>query len=378
MKTDLRPGAPAPHLPVLDGLRGLAILLVLFSHWVNDLPHRLFPYGTSGWCGVDLFFVLSGFLITNGLLASRTSINYFSSFYSKRLLRIFPVYYLALLAYFILLPLCLPGMPRPDAYDRVFYWFYLNNWAAFLHLPNAPFIGHFWSLAVEEQFYLLWPVVVLLVRPRRLCHIAATCVVVAPLLRAALVLRHVTEETIDRNTFCRMDTLMLGVLCSLLLSDTLLRERLQRALPLLAASCALLLSTPWLLFGFKYQGHRMLTAGVTMLDLGCACLLLCCVLAPARFSLLQTAPLRTLGRWSYGIYVYHLGFAYMAHRLPIFGTGIQRFCLQILLAVAGAGLSYVLYEKPFLSLKAYFAPRWQNPREERITVLPYPESANAS
>ena len=366
-----------PHLPVLDGLRGLAILLVLFSHWVNDLPQSLFPYGTSGWCGVDLFFVLSGFLITNGLLASKCSTNYFSAFYSKRLLRIFPVYYLALLAYFVLLPLCFPGIPGPDAYDRPFYWLYLNNWAAFLHLPNAPLIGHFWSLAVEEQFYLVWPAVVLLASPRRLQQIAATCVVTAPLLRAALVLRHVGAETIYRNTFCRMDSLMLGVLCSLLLSDTLLRARLKRALPLLAASSALLLSTPWLLFGFKYQGHRMLTAGVTMLDLGCACLLLCCVLAPNRFSLLQTYPLRTLGRWSYGIYVYHLGFAYMAHLLPVFGSGIRRFCLEILVSVTGAGLSYVLYERPLLSLKSRFAPRWQRSPEDRTTVLSYPEPVNA-
>ena len=102
--TTFQQGDRKPHLPVLDGLRAIAILMVLFAHGVGDLPRSWFAAATAGWCGVDLFFVLSGYLITRGLLTTKGSSNYFVSFYGKRLVRIFPVYYLALFVYFVVLP----------------------------------------------------------------------------------------------------------------------------------------------------------------------------------------------------------------------------------------------------------------------------------
>ncbi len=358
MNPGFRQSTSKEHLPALDGLRTVAVALVLMMHGAEDLPRRMFGFASAGWCGVDLFFVLSGFLITGGLLSSKTSLNYFRSFYGKRLLRIFPVYYLALLLYLVILPRIFSGLPGPPAHDRLFYWIYLSNWTGLLHMPKVAFVGHFWSLAVEEQFYLVWPAVVLLVSRRGLFWIAGVCVATAPMIRLMLFRASVSPETMYRGTFCRMDGLMLGAICALLLSDEVLRERTRRLLPLIAPVGALLLALPWVLYGPTYYRTRMMLAGYSLCDLGLACLLLCCVLAPKYFAPLGWKVLRRLGVWSYGIYVYHFGLMYLASRYPVFGTGLHRFLAETMLSVALAAASYELVERRILMLKQHFAPRW--------------------
>jgi peptidoglycan/LPS O-acetylase OafA/YrhL len=165
--------------PRLDGIRGIAILLVLLCHLTQfgGLGTSA-PFLDRAWreltlplgFGVDLFFVLSGFLITGILLDTRESAGYFRVFYARRILRIFPLYYATLLVLFLVLP----TPPR----EPIWYWTYLtNHHFAEVGWPKIPYLGHFWSLAVEEQFYLLWPAVVFFL-PRRalpwfcLCSIA--------------------------------------------------------------------------------------------------------------------------------------------------------------------------------------------------------------
>src|SRR6185295_3788466 len=174
--------APGAHMDALDGLRGLAIVLVLLVHFVgDDTPHgtlerwatRLANYGT--W-GVDLFFVLSGFLITGILYDSKTKAHYFRNFYVRRTLRIFPLYYGVLFALFVLLPvvpLAYPSGLSESLGHQAWLWSYASNlyvslkgtWAA------LPYVSHFWSLAVEEHFYLVWPIVVLAFAKRTLLAI---------------------------------------------------------------------------------------------------------------------------------------------------------------------------------------------------------------
>jgi len=161
------------NLPGLDGVRGLAILAVMLTHIslqtiaLNPMLRGLFALG---WSGVDLFFVLSGFLITGILLDTHQCANYFRSFYARRVLRIFPLYFGFLTVALLVFPYVVSPEFMPAPSHRWMYVCYVANW-----LPHAQWhvLTHFWSLCVEEQFYFIWPLVVLLFGPRRLLPLIA-------------------------------------------------------------------------------------------------------------------------------------------------------------------------------------------------------------
>ena len=166
----------------LDGLRGLAVLAVVLYHATLLAPgtgatgRTLLAAARLGWAGVDLFFVLSGFLITRLLVESRGADNYFRVFYARRLLRIFPLYYVSLLVLVLLF--------RVPGGESLWYWLYASNVKATLSgWPSAP-LSHFWSLAVEEQYYLVWPLAVSLLSRRALVSLCAGLVVLVPAARA--------------------------------------------------------------------------------------------------------------------------------------------------------------------------------------------------
>jgi peptidoglycan/LPS O-acetylase OafA/YrhL len=157
-----RAPATAPsHLAPLDGLRGVAVLLVMVCHFGPELPvatrgaNALARVLSAGWVGVDLFFVLSGFLITRILLAARGSPGYFTNFYARRVLRIFPLYYATLLMVFVVLPwLGVTAAPEPAASHQAWLWTYTSNLLvarlrSFVFLTPAANLNHFWSLAIE-------------------------------------------------------------------------------------------------------------------------------------------------------------------------------------------------------------------------------------
>ena len=159
---DTPQGSQTPrHIPALDGLRAIAILLVI--------PHNVYIFETTrgwlapfawisnaGWIGVQLFFVLSGFLITRNLLSSRGAPNYYSAFFGRRILRIFPLYYLVLTFFLLVLPevVNLSAAIRSSYANQPWLWLFLSNWAQPFG-KEVYWFPHFWSLAVEEQFYLL-------------------------------------------------------------------------------------------------------------------------------------------------------------------------------------------------------------------------------
>src|SRR4030095_2778309 len=149
------PAYSRQYYPALDGLRGLAILLVILYHNFSFINHFFFA-----WLGVDLFFVLSGYLITSILLNSVNSPHYLKNFYAKRVLRVFPLYYLSLIIFLIIFPLL--GIYKSELKyyvdNQLWFWFYLQNWLLSFNFPTTGnFLNHFWSLGVEEQFYLAWP-----------------------------------------------------------------------------------------------------------------------------------------------------------------------------------------------------------------------------
>ena len=165
------------RVPELDGLRGVAILMVAAFHFSIAVAMAGGPFKllraicVPGWTGVDLFFALSGYLITGILLDSKASLSYFRRFYSRRLLRIFPVYYAALFFCFTLGARLLLPPGGSDWRVVLAYLFHVSNWLS-LGAAEIPNLNHFWSLAVEEQFYLVWPFAVYFLCRRHLTRFA--------------------------------------------------------------------------------------------------------------------------------------------------------------------------------------------------------------
>ena len=209
---------PVKRIPQLDALRGVAILLVIAWHYLANAegvsPGSTLAYAQAlfrlTWSGVDLFFVLSGFLIGGILLDNRTATNYFTVFYVRRFYRILPLY-VVVLAAFYLLPL---GAWLKDGAAP--WWVYAtltqNFWMAQTGHFTPNFLNVTWSLAIEEQFYLTLPLIIRLTPPRRIPQVTLACAVAAPLLRTALYLWHPYGAVAAYVLMpCRMDALMLGV-----------------------------------------------------------------------------------------------------------------------------------------------------------------------
>lgn len=379
-------GPSRGHVPALDGLRGLAILLVLVSHLLlfNDKTGSRFGDSLGalrglGWVGVDLFFVLSGFLITGILYDTLNDPHYFRSFYMRRFLRIFPLYY-GFLFFMMVLGHWLHFAWGGRQYVLLAYmqnttlWFPVTDfhpgvWADF---------NHFWSLAVEEQFYLFWPLLVFLVRGRRrLIVLALVFSGLALLLRIAMYLHGASPMTIFMATPCRMDTLLLGAFVALLIrgnSDWLAGRWL---IPVAIVAATVIAGYAlWHLGTDMRDAFFGATFGYTVIAVGGVAVLAASLnpaSVPARIFGWQL--LRSLGKYSYGIYVLHIVVAHffgamvtraLGMSLRIFLTPILHsrplavlieFCVTASVVFFAAYLSYNLYEVHFLRLKRYFGYR---------------------
>jgi peptidoglycan/LPS O-acetylase OafA/YrhL len=401
--TSPRPRAGA-HVPVLDGIRGLAILLVLVTHltafggthafdvWFNYLAWY-------GWIGVDLFFVLSGYLITGILLDSRTSSHYFKNFYARRVLRIFPLYYAVVTLSLVVLPGVLPAAQAERfgriAGDEPYYWLYLQNFAiARAGQTRHGVLDVTWSLAIEEQFYLVWPAVVYVCSPRALKRLCAALFAVAFVARwIAYRELHLAPFSVYVLTPCRLDALATGALLAVRAREPGGLAALvpsARRLGLAAGAAALALVVIERLAGVVtvYDpgwGPVSILVGFPLVALAFGSLLVLVVEAPAASRLhraFASRPMRFFGAYSYGIYLVHLpvralvadkvyGPAFRAPRhafLNVGGTEILGQLLFYPLALAAilpvAWLSYHLYEKQFLKLKRYFGDGAE-PRPQR-------------
>jgi peptidoglycan/LPS O-acetylase OafA/YrhL len=393
-------------LQSLDGLRAVAILLVFCVHLqdhilVVNLPTFLIRmYASQGWMGVDLFFVLSGFLITGILLDTREVSNYFSGFYARRVLRIFPLYYLVLTAVIIAgarinSPQVSALLPLPE--DRWLYFCYLTNWLGLWKAHWGPnyvnYLAHFWSLAVEEQFYFVWPLVVWLVRPRAIPWIAGGVAALAAMIRLAWVAHSGAQMAIALATISRLDALFIGALCACLFRDRERMLKIRKWLPgiaimgvgsyLLAFSAVLLFPqrAAVLLFGPAPVVHRledvtMLLAecgGYTLLALGFGALVLLAAHTEAESTwmqkLLKSRLLAPIGTYSYGIYVFHvpiIGAASIFLYPRIFrsvgaqGDALLECAYIVVIAAVTfiiSALSYEFFEKKILRFKCYFEPQ---------------------
>lgn len=355
----------------LDGLRAIAIILVLLRHLPNGDPNlgwRAIPFkiADAGWVGVDLFFVLSGFLITGILLRTRTLPHRFRSFYARRSLRIFPLYYLALVIAFFLPPL-LAHCSWVDAREQLPYWLYFANFRSSDIVSSCVRVGHFWSLAIEEQYYAIWPAVVFLASMRAARRICIGIVLLAIATRIGLVLSH-SDWRAYYWTHARADALACGSLVAFAATTSEGRRLLSRwSLPIAIVTGAMLAPLVWwnrLDAVFRTdatamtQTLRVLVPFVLALFFS-AMLVLALERRPFR-RVLDNAPFRFLARYSYGIYVWHLMVIELVIRstpmLPIWARAIAAALASVLAAM----LSYHLFEVRFLALKRYFPSRSLN------------------
>ncbi len=355
------------HYPALDGLRGVAILLVVFLHNFDFMNYFFF-----GWLGVDLFFVLSGFLITDILLRTMDQPRFLRNFYIRRILRIFPLFYLTLIIFLILFPL-IKSIQLDSSYytkNQFWLWTYLQNWLFSFKAPTGDkTLLHTWSLAVEEQFYLIWPAVILMIRkPKILLWVLVFMLFAVGVARYLVWTWHVKDLAYSSlYTFTRVDGLVIGCMLALLLRvyPGFLKKYTTLIVLLMAA----------INFAFYFlNGQHAFTlpylafVGYTTIAILFGLLVHEAVQGKSRIIqlLLDNAPLKFFGKISYGLYVYHwpvylLFFSWFKElfeqwrsgstRMAEIGSGITVTLIAVLISM----LSYRFFEMPFLKLKQKFS-----------------------
>ncbi|MFO1395177.1 MAG: acyltransferase [Steroidobacteraceae bacterium] len=378
-------GSDQARYPSLDGIRGIAIILVLLQNLQEGLPldfvggHLFGIVRQTGWIGVQLFFVLSGFLITDGLLQTQRAPRYFQSFFARRILRIFPLYYAALAFLLVFLPLigAQPVRMAATAHNQVWYWLYLSNWAQPLG-HGVDGLSHFWSLAVEEQFYLVWPFVIHRTRPGRLVWITLAIATSALVIRVAMRLAGADPDMVYQFTVCRMDALALGACIAALLRVEFARAwiagRESRLFPVAAAILAItFLATR----GYAVDDLSTQTIGDSALAIGFAIAILAAVRVDPRTPiqrLLRLPALRFMGKYSYGIYVIHLPLHAFLGAAIAAGLGLATLRAGALyyvlvlsaISIACAVASYHVLEQPFLRMKKRFPPEGRLAARDRV------------
>jgi peptidoglycan/LPS O-acetylase OafA/YrhL len=369
------PGAEKPskvHLPALDGVRAIAILMVVVYHSLNGLPGMtpvqafFLDLTGAGWVGVDLFFVLSGFLITGILMDVRSPDHALRNFYARRVLRIVPVYVAFLLfSLWLAAPLGTSSAEEVSQLHRtqLWFWSYTENVMVALHSWSATSfpMAHLWSLAVEEQFYIVWPVVVLLLSPAALKRAAVACIVAAELCRLALILRGADGTVNFVMLPTRMDSLAAGAFLACAYRNPALWSRVLHARKWLATVAALSLLSLLFLFHTidKLAPLDQLVAFPSFIALGAVA-----VASAANGSeWLSSNALRFIGKISYGMYVWHLvvmRFILTQVSVPdttspsawwiFYGVmALGTVCGTIVVAL----ISWHVIEQPFLRLKRF-------------------------
>ncbi|HWY07270.1 MAG TPA: acyltransferase [Candidatus Acidoferrales bacterium] len=369
------------RIPELDGLRGLAILLVIICHYIADASHpplgfiadHLITILDLGWSGVDLFFVLSGFLIGGILLGSRNSRNYFRTFYLRRVHRILPVYYSWILFYVVLVSICVYSSLRPiimtppgialasqDLAIVPKYLLFLQN---ILYSPR-PFEWQWfvvtWSLAVEEQFYLIAPPLIRWVSQRILMVILCLTVIAAPVLRyVSFVYFPQLDHFAQFSMPCRADALSLGILAAIAWRSNAVRSFLQRNPGILQRTTVYLAVCIVALLWWLVRPPNVVTvtAGYSVLAFFYVSLVLL-VLSQTNSLVarcMRIALLRRLGGISYCVYIIHLtinelGHRFLLHQEPDLShwQGILITCIAFVLSITIASVSWKFFEKPLI------------------------------
>ncbi len=345
----------------LDWLRFCAFFAVFMHHWLPLDPRMylsrgvprpaaaiLVGAGRAGAFGVDLFFVLSSYLITELLIRedrARGGIDV-RSFYVRRILRIWPLYYLFVLFTIFVVPKMGIDTPLPAPYIAGFLLF-VGNWVCAANGYPGSVANVLWSVSIEEQFYISWPLILSRLKVAAIWYLAPVMFVVATATRIYLAQKHVTHPAMWCNTLARLDPIAAGAMIALV-SDRIM-PRLTTLRRVLLASGALLIM---LVMGVlnTYAGYQAIF-GYPLVSLAAVMLLLSFLGLRSSASSAAMA-MAYLGRISYGLYVFHMLVIALVHKLhaPI----PARFLLSLFGCIAVSWASYRWLESPFLKLKARF------------------------
>lgn len=392
-------GAEARAIPTLDGMRGIAVLLVLMFHFAWTFPGddpttatslvekvavRVHAFLWSGWTGVDLFFVLSGYLITRGLVApsKRALGTRLKMFWMRRVLRIFPLYY-AFIVVGTIVALAVAGtsawIPGPS------YWVYMQNYALAFDDEVLRWTAHFWSLAIEEQFYFVWPIVAVMVTRRKLIPTILLLVPAVVLLRAGMVFKgahvpalarifhdeHGVAKFVYRATFTRADGLLMGAFVAVTqreVSHPVSKAWRRLRFPIFVATALALCGLYVMANGLNDYDRRIMAIGYVALAMFFASAISMCadaVISERARRFLSWPPLVACGKVSYGMYIFHWVLVILlVPRLVKMQAGMDvatQMALDTGVIVGGIAVVYVLaeisfrfFETPFLKLKGRF------------------------
>lgn len=360
------------HIPGLDGIRAIAILMVIIHHAVYTAPRETFAQklflhiAGQGWAGVDLFFVLSGFLITGILMDARDSSHALRNFYARRVLRIVPVY-VAFLLFSLWVAPSIDILSASEAVQlhttQIWFWTYSVNLLIALHSWTAVSfpVVHLWSLAVEEQFYLLWPFAVLLLSPRMVQRTAIGCIVGAEVCRLVFILGGAGGQVNYVMLPSRMDSLAAGALLACAFRDPTVWASVLRARPwIIAIACLLLVIVISHSHTIDNQAPlEQLIAFPALVALSSVAI----ASAVGSAGWLTHRLFRFIGKISYGMYVWHVEVLRLAqHSIPLptvaSPLAIWAYYGMIVATVLGvtvavALMSWYLIEQPFLRLKRF-------------------------
>lgn len=373
------------HMPELDGLRGLAIVLVVLGHaFLLNPPDSLGLFADAPllaplrgtWIGVDLFFVLSGFLISGILLDSRGRKGYFREYYARRILHIFPLYYGFLLVYFFLVTLLSRSL-GPSAFTlkhQSWYWGCIQNWLVVVMDSRARIGGpviHFWSLGVEEQFYVFWPILIACLSRHGLVAFCMLLIAGSLALRGFLQGEGWSSESIYVMTFTRIDLLAWGGLMAALARGSKGPAGLVVPARIAMIAGAVGLAIAFAVGGtFDHHGPHVQIYGFTAMGLPGAGLVITLITLPVNSAVaiaFRNPVLAYVGLRSYAIYVLHVAITLWARSSvtrnvagftgsAVIGVAAGAIVILIL-SVAAATLTARFLEEPFLRLRKCFSVR---------------------